>query len=103
MFNNDQLNIIAHIEGSRSSAITYLDQSTNQYKTEYFYKITWNIKAPSDKDINFNVRLQGQKESKLYTGFTKIEKNQNNKALGNTARVKHSPFFYDTVCIEFEG
>lgn len=102
-FQGDQLNIIAHIEGSRSSAITYLDQSTNQYKTEYFYKITWNIKAPSDKDVNFNVRLQGQKESKLYTGFIKIEKNQNNKALGNTARVKYSPFFYDTVCIEFEG
>ncbi len=103
MFKGDQLNIVAHIEGSRSSAITYLDQSTNQYKTEYFYKITWNIKAPSDKDVNFNVRLQGQKEPRLFTGFTKIEKNQNNKVLGNTARIKYSPFFYDTVCIEFEG
>lgn len=101
-FVNDEIKIVAHVEGSRSSAVQPVDEN-GTLPVEYFYKLTWVVKAPSDKDIGFNVRITGQRDVRLFSSFVKLEKGQTHQTTGNNARVKYSNFLYNQICIEFEG
>lgn len=87
-------NLVAHIEGEKT-AITNVDGTT-----EYFYKITLQIKSKKDdENINYNIDLY--KNNILQTAVFAQEQSKKGTVnhIGESALLKYSIKDYDKVCL----
>jgi len=109
---NGLLAMVAHIEGERSDAISYVNVTnattgSTESVTQYFYKITANVENPADSDTSLKFNLYVKKSDgslkAIFNSDVELKEGESFAKYGSSSIVKYSETLYDGVCIIFSS